>query len=73
MDELFAPLVQEQSWYGDAEKADAAKNRALRDVIDRTLMNARVFRVGDRKLSVYVVGQVKDGGWAGLVTTAIET
>jgi hypothetical protein len=73
VDALFAPLVQEQAWYGPEEKADAAKNRALLDAIKRSLTSAKVVRVGERKVAVYVVGKVKEGGWAGLKTIAVET
>jgi hypothetical protein len=73
VDELFAPLVQEQGWYGDEEKADAAKNRSLLAAVQGLLTQPKVVRVGKRKVAVYVVGQAKEGGWAGLKTTAVET
>ncbi len=73
VDDLFQPLVEEQDWFGDAEKADAAKNRALRDAVKNSLTETKVFRIGTRKLTVHVVGRAKEGGWAGLKTTAVET
>jgi hypothetical protein len=73
VDEFFAPLVQEQAWYGEEEKADAARYRALLDAVKRLLANPKVFKVGSRKVTVYVVGQAKEGGWAGLKTIAVET
>ena len=71
--ELFEPLTSEQNWYGDEEKAAAAKNRALHDAVEKLLAAPVVFRFGERKIAVYVVGQAKEGGWAGLRTTAVET
>jgi hypothetical protein len=73
VDEFFAPLVQEQDWYGDEERATAAKYRALLDTVKQYLKNPKVVRVGNRKVAVYVVGGAKEGGWAGLKTTAVET
>jgi hypothetical protein len=73
LDEFFKPLVQEQNWYGDEEKAIAAKYRALMDVVKKALKSPKVFRVGRRKQVVYVVGAAPEGGWAGLKTTAVET
>jgi hypothetical protein len=65
--------VQEQDWYGPEEKAEAAKYRSLREAVMRLLADPKVFRVGRRKVTVYVVGEAPEGGWAGLKTTAVET
>jgi hypothetical protein len=73
VDEFFAPLVQDQDWYGDEERATAAKYQALLDAVKRYLKSPKVVRAGDRKVAVYVVGVASEGGWAGLKTTAVET
>src|SRR5439155_3534380 len=53
LDEFFAPLVGEQGWYGDEEKAVAGRYRALLDVVRQRLTNPKVVRVGERKVAVY--------------------
>ncbi len=73
IDDFFAPLVQEQDWYGDAEKVATARYRALRDTVKQSLRNPKVVKVGERKVAVYVVGIDPEGGWSGLKTTAVET
>ena len=74
MDALFAPLfIEDQSWYGDVEKAAAAKNRAFLEVVRRLLTRPTVYRIGERKIAIYIVGQAQEGGWAGLKTTSVET
>jgi Nuclease A inhibitor-like protein len=73
VDEFFALLVADQDWYGDEERATAAKYRALLDVVKHYLKGAKVVRVGGRKRAVYVVGTASEGGWAGLKTIAVET
>jgi hypothetical protein len=73
VDEFFAPLVQEQDWFGDEERATAAKYQALLDAVKRYLKGPKVVRVGSRKIAVYIVGTANEGGWAGLKTTAVET
>jgi hypothetical protein len=73
VDEFFAPLVQEQAWYGAEEKADAVRYRALLAAVKQLLATPKVVQAGSRKVTVYVVGQAKEGGWAGLKTTAVET
>lgn len=61
------------TWYGDEEKAVAAQYRSLLTVVKKQLDNPKVFKVGERKLTIYVAGQDKGGGLAGLRTTAVET
>jgi hypothetical protein len=73
VDEFFAPLTADQDWYGDEERATAAKYRALLDVVKKYLTSPKVVRVGERKVAVYVIGVASEGGWAGLKTTAVET
>jgi hypothetical protein len=73
LDEFFTPLGQEQDWYGEEERATAAKYRALLDTVKRSLKSPKVVRVGTRRVAVYVVGVANEGGWAGLKTTAVET
>ncbi len=73
VDEFFAPLTQEQDWFGDEERATAAKYRTLRDTVKQRLEMAKVVRVGRRRLAIYVVGAASEGGWAGIKTAAVET
>ncbi len=73
VDEFFAPLIAEKDWYEDEEKAIAAKYRSLLETVKQVLKGPKVFRIGERKIAVYVVGAAKEGGWAGLKTTAVET
>ncbi|MBN9521975.1 nuclease A inhibitor family protein [bacterium] len=73
VDEFFAPLTEDQDWYGDEEKAVAAQYRSLLTVVKKQLADPTVFKVGDRKVTLYVVGRDKNGGLAGLRTTAVET
>jgi hypothetical protein len=70
---FFAPLVEEQDWYGEEERATAANYRALRDAVTQHLKGPKVVRIGRRKKAVYVIGTAKEGGWAGLRTIAVET
>ncbi len=73
VDEFFAPLVGDQDWYGEEEKAVAAKYRSLLDAVRKHLTHPRVVRVGEGRVAVYVLGVAAEGGWAGLRTTAVET
>jgi histidine triad (HIT) family protein len=53
---------------------DHAKFQKLRQVIQEQLSGVKVYRVGDEpEKAVYIVGKTKDGKWAGLNTTVVET
>jgi uncharacterized protein YqgV (UPF0045/DUF77 family) len=64
LDDLFATVPSE----------DKAKFQKLRQVITEQLSGVKVYRVGDEaERDVYIVGKAKDGRWAGLKTTVVET
>jgi histidine triad (HIT) family protein len=53
---------------------DRAKFQKLRQVLQDQLTGVRVYKVGDEpERQVYIVGRAKDGKWAGLKTTVVET
>ena len=66
VEEFFDPLMCEQDWYGDEERATAAKYRGLLKVVKLPLQRAKVVRIRERNKSVYVIGLANEGGWAGL-------
>ena len=72
-DDFFSPLTEEQDWYGDEEKAVTARFAGLRKLLEDSLSDVRVFRVGDRDVDYYVVGRSKSGEFAGVHTKAVET
>ena len=53
---------------------DKAKFKKLAGVLKGHLSGVKVYKVGDEpEKQVYIVGKTKDGGWAGLKTTVVET
>ncbi|MBN9520986.1 nuclease A inhibitor family protein [bacterium] len=73
VEESFKGMTEDHDWYSDEEKAVAAQYRSLLAVVKKLLAKPTVFKVGDREVSIYVVGRDKDGGVAGLRTTAVAT
>jgi hypothetical protein len=73
VDEFLGPLTEQKDWFGEEEKADAAKYRSLLDTVRQHLLEPVVVRVGRRRLTVYVVGRDPAGGWTGLKTISVET
>jgi hypothetical protein len=70
---FFRNAILDQDWYGPAEKAAAQRYRELVSLIESTLPDARVFRVGARRIAVLIVGTGPGGGTLGLSTTVVET
>jgi hypothetical protein len=73
VDEFFVDLTTSQDWHGDDEKTTVERYRRLLGVIQNQLLGATVFRVGEVKVAIYIVGRTEDGSWAGVKTTAVET
>lgn len=73
LDAFFAPMVKPQGWHGEEEKAMAAKFQALVEMLRTELGGVRVFRVGEGRVEVYVVGKTTEGDFAGVSTQLVET
>jgi histidine triad (HIT) family protein len=53
---------------------DRQKFDKLRKALQEQLSGIKVYKVGDEaERNVYIVGKAKDGKWAGLKTTVVET
>jgi hypothetical protein len=64
VDDFFTPL---------AETDDAERFAQLRKTLESTLGGLKVFRVGEVKVAIYLIGQTRVGEWAGLRTMSVET
>lgn len=73
VDDFFQDLTEDQDWHGKEEKAAVKKYQNLVKVIREQLTDAKVFKIGGPRVAVYIVGKTKEGDWAGLKTTAVET
>ena len=71
--DFFQGLTAVVDWHGEEEKAAVEQYRRLLEVIRQNLSDAKVFKVGERKVSLFIVGKTDEGDWAGLKTTAVET
>lgn len=71
--DFFKDLTTPQDWHGDEEKAIVAQYRSLQDAVQKNLTDAKVFKVGKKKVSIFVVGKTDEGDWAGLKTMSVET
>lgn len=73
VDDFFAGATEDQDWFGDEEKAVAARYRELVALLKQHLSNLTVYQVGEVALDIYVVGRTPEGELVGLATQASET
>jgi hypothetical protein len=71
--DFFRVAAGEQEWKGEAELALAKRYQSLARLLEEKLKDVRVYRVGKRNISVYVVGLSEEGNWLGVSTRVVET
>jgi hypothetical protein len=71
LEDFFAPVVTDEDWFEDEDRAIAQRYRDMQGLI-ATLKNAQVFKVGKIEIDVYIVGAIGPD-LIGLKTTVIET
>lgn len=72
-DSFFGNYTDEQDWWGEEERAVAAKFQALVKFLKENLKDIKVYRVGGVEADVYVVGKTSSGNFAGVKTKVVET
>ena len=72
-DGFFAKLTTERDWYGDVEKARAKRYAELQVLLEGSLRERKVFRIGNIQVDIFAVGIDKDGCLMGVTTKAVET
>lgn len=70
---FWEPVVTEQDWYSDEERAIAARFRQFRTDLENELTGRQVFHVGETEIDVYLLGRRVDGTRAGIWTKIVQT
>ena len=71
--DLFDPFAQAADGATAEDKAEAARYRAIADLLAQEPSELRVFRVGKVDIDVYILGKDPKGTWLGLKTHVVET
>ena len=72
-DTFFTKLTTIKDWYGEPEKARAERFLDLKMLLEENLRELKVFRIGNIRLDIYVVGIDIEGNLMGVTTIAVET
>jgi hypothetical protein len=73
LDEFFHDLIQDQEWHDAEDKMTVERYRNLLAVLKKKLKDPKVFKIGEVKIDIFIVGRTTDGEWAGIKTQAVET
>ena len=72
VEDFFSNAALVEDWMDDDEKANAEKFQHLIETLNEELEKPRVYRIGEREITAAIIGKTA-GGFAGVVTTVIET
>ena len=73
IENFFAPAIQLQDWYEEADKERMQHFQTLLQWIEQHLSNIKVYRVGAIAIDVYILGKTESGSWLNLSTKVVET
>lgn len=73
LDEFFAVATTEEDWHEAEEKETVKKYQNLVETIKKCLKNVTVYRLGKRRIDIYIVGKTESDSVAGLATKVVET
>jgi hypothetical protein len=71
--EFFRPAASEPEWKGDTELAVARRFQSLLRLLETSLTDLKVYRVGAIDIAVYVAGRAPSGNYLGVSTRVVET
>ncbi|MEM1241015.1 MAG: nuclease A inhibitor family protein [Cyanobacteria bacterium P01_H01_bin.26] len=73
LDDFFKQALIERAWFDSRELKRVERYRNLRDLLETTLENLQVYRLGKVEIDVYILGGTEDDQVIGVKTQAVET
>ena len=70
---FFGELTKVRKWHAEDDKAVVKRYQALLDFLREHLRGLKVFKIGDVRVKIVIVGQTPAGRWLGLETDSLET
>jgi Nuclease A inhibitor-like protein len=71
--EFFRAAASEPEWKGEDELAVARRFQSLLRLLETSLTDLKVYRVGAIDIKVYVAGRAPSGNYLGVSTRVVET
>ena len=73
LDDFFKQALVERAWFDSRELKRVERYRNLRDLLETTLENLQVYRLGEVEIDVYILGGTEDSQVIGVKTKTVET
>jgi hypothetical protein len=73
IEDFFKNMITPQEWHSEQEKTDVLKFQNVLNTLQTSLTRPTVYRIGDTKKEVFIVGRLADGNVGGLKTYVVET
>jgi hypothetical protein len=71
--DFWSSVVTIEEWFGEEERTQTEQFQQLQSVVEATLTERQVFRIGDVEIDVYLLGKPAEGSRVGLKTRVVET
>jgi Nuclease A inhibitor-like protein len=73
VDDFFQVAITPEDWHGEEEKATLKRFQSLVQTLKENLSNLQVYRLGNKEVDVYIVGETPTENLAGISTQVVET
>ena len=73
LNDFFGKATVERAWFDSRELNRVRRYKNLRDLLETTLENLKVYRIGDVEIDVYLLGDTEDDQVVGVKTKVVET
>ena len=73
LDDFFGQAMIERAWFDSRELSLVERYRNLHDLLESTLENLQVYRIGSVEIDVYLLGKTEDNQVIGVKTKIVET
>ena len=72
-DDFFQVATTEEDWHEEEEKATVKRFKTLVQELKKNLTNLQVYRLGNKEVDTYIVGETPTRNLAGISTKIVET
>lgn len=71
--QFFERLTRRRDWHGEIESGRTRKFLDLQKLIEESLSDIRVYRIGRTQIRIIIVGRAENGHYLRIETDAVET